>query len=249
MSLSKKKGPQCLAKTAKSVTGAAQCTKHAKPGRFLCTEHETRAREGKEVIGFRSGKPILIQPSRAEGGAGVTRETPPLARLPRSGAALEPATTGPLLDRVRADSGSKPDGSKGSLFLTVEVPKMALDGGDNSRRNRHEKAAHIATERELVAWYLNPHKLSLRNLVLSQALTGGRVRVLMVRVSPTGWRTLEDGTVKPPCDPRNMASRLKAVQDEIAATLGVDDGDERFVYYTDKQERGPSALRIEFWEE
>ena len=251
MTLSRKKGPQCLAKTVKAVSGAAQCTKHAKPGRFLCAEHETRAREGKEVIGFRSGKPILIQPSRAEGGTGVTRKTPPLARPPRSGAALEPAT-----DSYRLDTAA--GSAVGSLFLSVTVERrrdgkkfvpMKLDLSLNSRGNPFKKARQVAAERTAVREALSRQTFKVLSLLVqTQALKPGRIVVRLIRVSPR-WRKFEDGTPKPPVDSDNLQGRLKAVRDEVASVLGVDDGDERVVRYTYGQERGPSALRIEFWEE
>jgi len=62
--------------------------------------------------------------------------------------------------------------------------------------------------------------------------------VTMTRISPpsaTGWMPLDDD---------NLASALKAVRDEVAAQLGVDDGRAAPVRWVPAQEEGPWGVRI-----
>ena len=47
-------------------------------------------------------------------------------------------------------------------------------------------------------------------------------------------------------DDDNLAGALKAVRDEVAAWLGVDDKDRATVRYEYEQERGPWDVRIEW---
>lgn len=226
MSRRQRTGPQCLAKTT-SFGGASRCSKQAPQKHVLCATHARRLREGKEVVAWGSNKPILIQGSQAEGAIGA-RESLPLSPA-RSGGPLEPVTHA-YLDGVNAK------GVAGSLFHAATIGGLPLDGGPNARGHWSLRAKKVAHERHTVAWVLSPKKDELRQMVATQSLTGGRVRVVLVRVGRK-------------VDSDNLQGRCKAVRDEVAAVLGVDDGDERVVKYEYQQERGPSALKIEFWEE
>jgi hypothetical protein len=62
------------------------------------------------------------------------------------------------------------------------------------------------------------------------------VEVRLTRVAP---RKLDDD---------NLASACKGVRDEVAAMLGVDDGDERLVRFSYGQERGEWGARIAVYE-
>jgi hypothetical protein len=61
------------------------------------------------------------------------------------------------------------------------------------------------------------------------------VSVHLVRVSKTG-RMLDDD---------NLRSAFKAIRDQVAAELGIDDGDKARVRFTYDEVRGPWGIRIE----
>lgn len=63
-----------------------------------------------------------------------------------------------------------------------------------------------------------------------------RFHVHLVRVSPKRGKQLDDD---------NCIASFKHVRDQVAAQLGVDDGDRQRIRFTYDQERGPWNVRIE----
>lgn len=99
--------------------------------------------------------------------------------------------------------------------------------GLNAREHFRVRASRFKRERKVTAWAL-------------QGLRPERPRipctVHLVRSSP-GTR---------PADDDNLAGALKAVRDEVAAWLGVDDGNRAAVRFTYGQKRGPWGVEISF---
>jgi hypothetical protein len=95
--------------------------------------------------------------------------------------------------------------------------------GQNSREHWCERSQRVKAEREAVAWLLK-----------GQAAPMLPCEVLLTRLSPRGQ-----------LDDDNLSGSLKAVRDEVARWLGVDDGRDT-VRYRYAQARGEWAVRIEF---
>ena len=112
-------------------------------------------------------------------------------------------------------------------LLRVEIP-MALPSGANLREHWATKAKRVKAQRNAVV--LVRHGGAF--LPAIAATTRGEVLVcLMVRVAP---RRL---------DSDNLAYAFKAVRDQIAEELGVNDGSDA-VQWLYAQESGKAAIRI-----
>lgn len=96
--------------------------------------------------------------------------------------------------------------------------------GLNVREHHMARSRRVKAEREAVAWYLKG--CAAPRLPCS---------VLLTRQSPRG--RLDDD---------NLPGSLKAVRDEIAAWLGVDDRHTHIVSYRYAQARGEWGVRVEF---
>lgn len=113
-----------------------------------------------------------------------------------------------------------------TLILSVEVP-IELPSRSNDHRSNtwHARKKLVARQRQLVGLWLRQH-----------AHPGLPVTVVMTRLAARK------------VDQDNLRGALKAVQDEIAAWLGVDDRDERVRFL---HEQGPApkssgqAVRID----
>lgn len=105
----------------------------------------------------------------------------------------------------------------------IHVPLRTVSGM-NAREHWRARAGRVKGERQLVAWHLATVKKPAVPLV-----------VTLTRIAPSNG-----------LDDDNLAGALKAVRDEIAAWLGVDDRDRATVRYEYEQERGPWGVRIEW---
>ena len=87
------------------------------------------------------------------------------------------------------------------MALTFRIPGLRLRSGDNGRGDWRGRAARVKRERRIVALVLGARRP-----------VAFPVRVTVVRIAP---RAL---------DSDGLASSAKAVRDEVARWLGVDDG-------------------------
>lgn len=105
----------------------------------------------------------------------------------------------------------------------ITIP-LRTSSGLNAREHFRVKAKRVKKEREAVRWVVASHK---RPAVPCS--------VLLTRVAPSNG-----------LDDDNLVGSLKAVRDEIAAWLGVDDRKSLQVRYRYAQRRGPWGVVIEF---
>lgn len=96
--------------------------------------------------------------------------------------------------------------------------------GQNAREHHHARAKRVKAERSAVAW-----------LLLGKPKPALPCVVHMTRIAPSNG-----------LDDDNLTGALKAVRDQIAEWLGVDDKDTARVKYVCHQERGPWGVRIAF---
>lgn len=107
---------------------------------------------------------------------------------------------------------------------------MRLPSVANLREHWATKAKRVKAQRGAVALALKSRRASLTELHAELA-RGRSLSVVMVRVSP---RKL---------DGDNLSSAFKAVRDEVAKQLGVDDGSDQ-VAWACKQEKGPELVTV-----
>ena len=96
--------------------------------------------------------------------------------------------------------------------------------GLNSREHFMARKRRVASERQAVAYVLGPQVKPALPLI-----------VTLTRIAPSNG-----------LDDDNLAGALKAVRDQVAEWLGVDDRDRKTVRYEYEQERGPWGVRIEW---
>ena len=108
------------------------------------------------------------------------------------------------------------------LHLRVVVPGLRLRGGLNARLHWRARAREVRAERAAVRQVLPDVRVPMP------------ATVQIVRVAPSAG-----------VDDDNLAGCCKAVRDEVAAWLGVDDGPAGPVTWTVGQRRGPWAVEIE----
>lgn len=104
----------------------------------------------------------------------------------------------------------------------VKVPIRTVPG-QNVRENWRARARRVKAERRAVAW-----------LLAGKPKPPAPLTVRLTRIAPSSG-----------LDDDNLAGALKAVRDQIAAWMGIDDGraEVRYVY---AQRRGPWGVEIEF---
>lgn len=102
------------------------------------------------------------------------------------------------------------------MRLSVTIPGLVTKSGDNAHVDWRVKARKVAKERRLVRLVLGAPRPWV-----------GQIVITLVRVSPR------------PLDSAGLASALKGVEDEVAAWLGVDDG---------QAERSRRVLWVKVWE-
>lgn len=105
----------------------------------------------------------------------------------------------------------------------IAVPIRTVPGL-NAREDWRVKARRVKKEREAVAWVLR-----------SQPRPAIPCSVVLTRVAPSSG-----------VDDDNLVGALKAVRDEIAKWLGVDDRKSLTVRYLYAQKRGPWGVEIEW---
>lgn len=107
----------------------------------------------------------------------------------------------------------------------IHIPDFRTGRGLNAREHWCARARRVRSERDVTAWALRKAAKPAPPLV-----------VTLTRIAPSNG-----------VDDDNLAGSLKAVRDEVAAWLGVDDKLRDVVRYQYAQERGKWAVRIE-WE-
>ena len=108
------------------------------------------------------------------------------------------------------------------MSLTLTIP-IRTKTGLNSREHPLARKRRVQQERAMTALMLRGHL---------RPDGGFPVVVELTRISPR----LADGD--------NAIGGCKALRDEVAAWLGVDDGDAERVRWFYRQERGPFAVRV-----
>lgn len=109
--------------------------------------------------------------------------------------------------------------------FSFELP-LRLEVSLNSRIHWAAKARRVKAERNAIALVF---PLQWRGY--AQQETEARILVGLTRIAP---RALDDD---------NLAGRFKAVRDEVAKQLGIDDGDGR-IGWAYSQEKGEEAVRV-----
>lgn len=105
----------------------------------------------------------------------------------------------------------------------ISIP-LRTSRGLNSREHWAARAKRVRSEREAVAFMLSGHSRP------SVPCT-----VVLTRVAPSNG-----------LDDDNLAGALKAVRDQVAEWLGVDDKHRHIVRYEYQQRRGPWGVEIAF---
>ena len=105
----------------------------------------------------------------------------------------------------------------------IELP-LRTSSGLNAREHFMARARRARTEREAVNWMLQ-----------GRPKPGLPCVVTLTRIAPSAG-----------LDDDNLAGSLKAVRDQVALWLGVDDKRRDVVRYAYDQARGPWGVRIEF---
>ena len=114
------------------------------------------------------------------------------------------------------------------MSIELELPGMRLTTGLNAREHWRARAGRVAKERRTV-------KLAWIAAGIRRAHFTFPVAVVITRRGP---RKVDDD---------NVAGGCKAVRDEIAAALGVDDGDRSKVSWVYQQEKGPFGVLVQIY--
>lgn len=115
--------------------------------------------------------------------------------------------------------------------LTITIP-LRTTTGLNEREHWAARARRVKNERCFVEGRLLVTVHHARRAALKRVLAGaGVVSIHLERVSPKA------------ADDDNVVGGLKAVRDEIARWLGVDDGDQR-LSWSYSQSRGPFLVKV-----
>ncbi len=107
----------------------------------------------------------------------------------------------------------------------IKVPIRTVPGL-NAREHWRARAKRVKAERE-----------STRFQLLGRPLPPIPLTVRLTRVAPSNG-----------VDSDNLSGELKAVRDEVAVWLGIDDRHEHIVRYVYSQRRGPWGVEIEWGE-
>lgn len=119
-------------------------------------------------------------------------------------------------------------------MIAIEFP-LVLPSVANLREHWAKKAKRVKVQRSATRIYMSASRLAIINepgIGPDGLWPRCSLSVRLTRVAP---RTL---------DGDNLQAAFKAVRDEIAAYLGIDDGDER-IRFTYAQAKGKAAVRIE----
>lgn len=123
-------------------------------------------------------------------------------------------------------------GEVSELLLRVIVPIKTVSEA-NQRGHWAKKAGRVKAQRNAVELVLRTSPSSWARAVAVL----GPVSVVLTRIAP---RRLDDD---------NLASALKATRDQVAAWLGVDDGDERVSWKCEQRTGRPKeyAVEVSIW--
>lgn len=105
----------------------------------------------------------------------------------------------------------------------IAIP-LRTSRGLNAREHHMARARRVRKEREAVAWMLR-----------TATMPALPCSVLLTRIAPSNG-----------VDSDNLQGSLKAVRDQVAEWLGVDDKDTAAVYYLYSQRRGAWGVEISF---
>lgn len=105
----------------------------------------------------------------------------------------------------------------------IQVPIRTVPGM-NAREHWRARSRRVKTERTAIAWALTGQTKPQLPCV-----------VTLTRVAPSNG-----------LDDDNLAGALKAVRDQVAEWLGVDDKRRDVVRYTYEQRRGPWGVEVAF---
>jgi hypothetical protein len=120
------------------------------------------------------------------------------------------------------------------------IPLRTQTCGGNLREHWRARTKRVANERSATAWALKWSVTLPWGFPGRAEAAAARSRPLLVRltrISPRG--RLDTG---------NLPGSLKAVQDQIAEWLGVDDRYDEIVSYSYAQARGPWGVKVEISE-
>lgn len=110
-----------------------------------------------------------------------------------------------------------------AALAPIEIP-LRTGSGLNGREHPMARSRRVKAERDCVHWML-----------LGKPRPELPCVVTLTRVAPSAG-----------LDDDNLVGSLKAVRDQVAAWLGVDDRDRQTVRYRYEQARGPWAVQIAF---
>ena len=110
-----------------------------------------------------------------------------------------------------------------TTLAPIAIP-LRTSNGLNGREHHMARARRVKAEREAVHWMLHGRT--------KPALP---CQVTLTRIAPSSG-----------LDDDNLAGSLKAVRDQVALWLGVDDRDSQTVRYAYAQARGPWGVEIAF---
>jgi len=108
--------------------------------------------------------------------------------------------------------------------MTIVITGMRTSRGQNAREHHMARSRRVKEERERVAWVLCARKAERPALPCVVTLT---------RVAPSNG-----------LDDDNLSGAMKAVRDQVAHWIGVDDARRDIVRYEYEQRRGPWAVEI-----
>lgn len=113
--------------------------------------------------------------------------------------------------------------------MVIEIPNLKLESEANKRGHWASRARRVKAQRASVryAMFAQGFQSWLRD-------NAGPIEITIIRMGP---RRLDDD---------NATISAKAIRDEIASCIGVDDGDCERATYVVKQQSGKYGVRIQF---
>jgi hypothetical protein len=115
--------------------------------------------------------------------------------------------------------------------IEFEVPIRTVTGL-NAREHWRARARRVEKERLAVARYWQTIAWSWRRELELLVKAGDYFVVTLTRIGPRK------------CDSDNLQGALKAVRDQVAEELGLDDGDERLEWRYEQEQRGRGVLGV-----
>lgn len=122
-------------------------------------------------------------------------------------------------------------------LISFEIP-LSLPSVANMSEHWMVKAKRVKAQRQAVAWAVKSTSLLTSRAawleVLATLARGESLIVTLTRVAPRPIKDKHD----------NLRSAFKAIVDQVAAELGIDDSSD-CIDWQYRQEKGPVAVRIE----